>query len=178
MRGHLRELIRTLLGSAASGIGFSDVIRRIARDPRGALGAVLRGDVAKALAGPEQAPTLDRIQAAMTVIEGHAEHVMDAAAPDFVTDVASLRKRLEARRASRGPLETIVSRLLGMDLKLRQYELGKRFCDEVAAQGGTAALNRVWEGPQALPTLEELERPDAWLRRSARVPAGPAATSA
>jgi coenzyme F420 biosynthesis associated uncharacterized protein len=175
LQGHLSDQIQTLLGSAASGVGFTDVIKRIAHDPRGALGAFLRGDVAKALAGPEHAPTLDRIQALMTVVEGHAEHVMDGAAGEFVTDVATLRAKLERRRASRGPLETIFSRLLGMDLKLRQYELGKSFCDEVAAAGGTEALNRVWEGPEALPTTEELRRPDEWLRRSAAL-YGPAAT--
>jgi coenzyme F420 biosynthesis associated uncharacterized protein len=167
LREHLGGLLRTLLASAAGGLGLSELVRRIASNPRDTLSTLLRGDIAKAIAGPEQAPTLDRIQAAMTVVEGHAEHVMDAAAPEFVDDVSHLRARMEERRSRRGPFEMIAGRLLGMDLKLRQYRLGKAFCDGVAERGGLDALNRVWEGPEALPEPEELEHPAAWLERMA-----------
>ncbi len=60
----------------------------------------------------------------------------------------------------------MLARLLGLDLKMRQYELGRGFCDEVAREGGAEALNRVWAGPEALPSLDELERPANWLARS------------
>jgi coenzyme F420 biosynthesis associated uncharacterized protein len=165
LRDHLGGLIRGLLEGAAERISVGELARRLARDPRGALSRFKRGDMAKAILGPEQAPELDRIQAAMTVIEGHAEHVMDGAAPGFVDDVEGLRRRLQERRSRRGPLEVMVGRLLGMDLKLRQYELGKGFCDAVATESGIEALNRVWEGPESLPTLEELENPSVWLHR-------------
>ncbi|MGI9019687.1 MAG: zinc-dependent metalloprotease [Solirubrobacterales bacterium] len=167
LRGHLGGLIRSLIAGATQGLGLSDLLRRLASNPRGTLSTLLRGDLAQAIAGPEQAPTLDRIQAAMTVIEGHAEHVMDAAAADFVPDVEVLRDRLSTRRASRGPLETIAARLLGLDLKLRQYELGKSFCDAVVADSGIATLNRVWSGPDAIPSTDELACPEAWLERIA-----------
>ena len=167
LRDELGGLVRRLLSGAAANVRISDLLRRAVSDPRGAVSGLLRGDIARAIAGPEQLPTLDRIQATMTVIEGHAEHVMDAAAAEFVPDVEGLRRRLESRRSSRGPLETIVGRLLGLDLKLRQYRLGKSFCDEVAAQGGAEALNRVWDGPGSLPTLAELDSPAAWLERIA-----------
>jgi putative hydrolase len=108
---------------------------------------------------------LDRLQAAMSVIEGHAEHVMDAAAASTEPGYARLRERLETRRARRGGLGEVVSRLLGMELKLRQYKLGKAFCDAVADERGIGGLNRVWSAPDALPTGEELERPSAWLER-------------
>ena len=148
LREHIGGLVRKLLASTSDGLGLSDLIRRLVSSPRDTVSTLLRGDIAKAIAGPEQAPTLDRIQATMTVIEGHAEHVMDAAAADFVPGVGELRRRMEARRSARGPFEIIAGRLLGMDLKLRQYRLGKVFCDEVAAEGGLEALNRVWEGPR------------------------------
>jgi coenzyme F420 biosynthesis associated uncharacterized protein len=165
LRDHLGGLIRGLLEGAAGRISAGELARRLVRDPRGALAGVLRGDMAKALRGPDQAPTRDGIQATMTVIEGHAEHVMDGAAPGFVDDVEGLRRRLKARRARRGPLEMVLGRLLGMDLKLRQYELGKGFCDSVAAEAGIDGLNRVWAGPDSLPALEELESPSVWLDR-------------
>jgi coenzyme F420 biosynthesis associated uncharacterized protein len=172
LRDHLGGLVRSLLSAAVAGVGIGDLARRVVRDPRGAISSFLRGNLAAALAGPEQAPVLARIQAAMTVIEGHAEHVMDAAAPGFVGDVTELRRRIEARRADRGPLETIMSRLLGLDLKLRQYELGKWFCDAVAERGGVQALNLLWQGPDSFPAPDELERPEHWLERvGAVVPA-------
>lgn len=178
LRDHIGGLVRDLLGSATDGLGISDLLRRLVSNPRETVSTLLHGDIAKALAGPEQVPTLDRIQATMTVIEGHAEHVMDAAAAEFVPGVAELRKRLDARRSARGPFEMIAGRLLGMDLKLRQYQLGKAFCDRVAAEGGLEALNRVWDGPEALPSSAELEDADAWLARIATsAPASSAATA-
>ena len=91
---------------------------------------------------------LDRLQAAMSVIEGHAEHVMDAAGASSEPGYARLRDRLDARRARRGGLGEVISRLLGMELKLRQYKLGKAFCDAVVAESGIEGLNRVWPPPR------------------------------
>lgn len=101
----------------------------------------------------------------MSVIEGHAEHVMDAAAEKIDPGYARLRARLEARRASRGGLGEAIARMLGLELKLRQYRLGKGFCDAVVAEAGIETLNQLWHGPEALPTLAELERPPDWLAR-------------
>ena len=102
----------------------------------------------------------------MSVIEGHAEHVMDAAAGQLDAGYARLRGRLEARRASRGGLGEVILRMLGLELKLRQYQLGKVFCDDRGRQeAGIEGLNRVWRAPEALPTLAELEQPGRWLGR-------------
>ena len=79
--------------------------------------------------------------------------------------VEELRRRMDRRRADRGGLAEIVSRLMGMDMKLRQYELGKAFCDRVAAEAGEDALRLVWRSPDDLPDLAELEAPERWLER-------------
>jgi putative hydrolase len=81
-------------------------------------------------------------------------------------DLATLIVGPERRRRDRSGLLRIFEKLIGMDMKLRQYELGKQFCDAVAKAGGIAALNRVWEGPASMPTLAELEDPDAWMART------------
>ncbi len=107
----------------------------------------------------------------MSVIEGHAEHVMDACAADHGPELAELRRRLEERRARRGGLGDLIARLLGMDLKLRQYEAGKAFCDAVVDEAGTDALRIVWRSAADLPDLAELEAPRRWLERVAAVPA-------
>ena len=103
----------------------------------------------------------------MAVIEGHAEHVMDAVAPDLVPSLPRLREGIDRRRRSQSGLSRLVARLLGMDLKLRQYEQGKRFCDAVVREAGVAALHHVFSSPEALPTLAELDDPRAWLQRTA-----------
>jgi uncharacterized protein (DUF2342 family) len=96
---------------------------------------------------------------------------MDACARSLDPGLEALRGRLEARRDRRGGLSDVVARLLGLELKLRQYRLGKRFCDAVAAAAGPEAVAAVWNSPEALPDLDELAHPDAWLER-VRVAAG------
>ena len=163
LRPHLAELLEQLIAGASSRLDLGslrELARRLFRsDPRAAVRTILRGDLARLLAGPEQRRTLDRLQASMSVIEGHAEHVMDAAAGRLDPGYARLRERLEARRASRGGLGEVIVRMLGLELKLRQYRLGKAFCDAVVDEAGIEGLNRVWRAPEALPTLAELEQP-------------------
>lgn len=132
------------------------------------------GGLAALVQTRQQRRVMARMQAAMSVIEGYAEHVMDAAAPDVVADHSELRDAMARRRSSRSAPERILERLLGLDLKLRQYELGKRWCDEVVELAGIGGLNRVWDSPEALPDLSELRRPADWL---ARVAGGSAAAA-
>ena len=110
---------------------------------------------------------MDGVQAFMAVLEGYAEHVMDAVGAEVIDDLPRLRAALERRRADRTGLLRLLERLIGMDMKLRQYEVGKRFCDGVVERAGIAGLNRVWERPDQLPTLAELDDPAAWLARTA-----------
>jgi uncharacterized protein (DUF2342 family) len=92
---------------------------------------------------------------------------MDAVGEQLDPAYRELRDHLERNRAERGALEALLSRLLGMELKLRQYRLGKAFCDEVAERRGIATLNRAWEEPETVPRLSELQRPGRWLARVA-----------
>jgi putative hydrolase len=117
------------------------------------------------MASAGERDTLDRVQAVMAVIEGHAEHVMDAVAPDLLPSLPKLRAALDRRRRSQSGLSRLVAKLMGLELKLRQYEQGKYFCDAVVRAAGPEALTRVFSGPEAMPTLTELGEPTAWLRR-------------
>jgi coenzyme F420 biosynthesis associated uncharacterized protein len=124
------------------------------------------GGLAALVQTHEQRRLMDRMQAAMAVIEGYSEHVMDAIAVQSIPDHARLRAAMDARRRSRSAPERLIERLLGLNIKLQQYELGKSFCDTVAGGVGIEGLNRVWEAPEALPTAEELGRPSDWLERT------------
>jgi uncharacterized protein (DUF2342 family) len=133
------------------------------------------GGLAALVQTEDQRRLMDRMQAAMAVVEGHAEHVMDALAPELVPQHEGLRAAMDRRRASRSAPERVLMRLLGMEMKMRQYRLGKEFCDAVVAEGGIAGLNRVWRAPDALPTLAQLERPHEWLAAQQAPGLGPAA---
>ena len=100
--------------------------------------------------------TLRDLNATMTAVEGYAELLMDRA---FDDDPADLRDRLDARRRDRGPLLSILHRVLGIDLKRRQYERGAAFFERVADARGLGAAAAAWDRP------DEIDRPSAWLRR-------------
>ena len=124
----------------------------------------LRDTLADLSSGTLAAARLDAVQTTMTVVEGYAELLMDAA---FDGDTDRLRSKLESRRQGGGPVTRLLRQLLGIGVKRQQYERGQAFFEAVVEQRDfdTAAL--VWESPEHLPTADELEHPAAWLARVA-----------
>jgi coenzyme F420 biosynthesis associated uncharacterized protein len=154
-----------LLGPLLDRVGSVDL-----PDPAVLVERFREGGLAALVQTEEQRGLMDRMQAAMAVIEGHAEHVMDALAPELVPQHEGLRAAMDARRNSRSAPERVLMRLLGMEMKMRQYKLGKQFCDVVVAEGGMPLLERVWDAPGSLPTLAEIERPRDWIARRSVTP--------
>ena len=167
LRDHLAGLVRELLAGVELNPGAFTRLPDFS-DLRSLIDRVREGGLTALVASPAQQESLDRIQATMAVIEGHAEHVMDAVGAQILPSLESLREGLERRRDTRPPLWRVIERLLGLDLKMRQYRQGKAFCDAVVEKGGIAGLNQVWSGPDALPSLAELDDPDGWLERVLR----------
>ena len=165
LRPHIATMVRELLGGLQV-----DPVRLMklpdTSDFRSIVDKIREGDLATLIVGPERRAALDAMQAFMAVLEGYAEHVMDEVGAEILPNLPELRGAMDRRRRDRSGLLRIFEKLIGMDMKLRQYELGKKFCDAVAKAGGIAALNRVWEGPAQMPTLAELEDPDAWMART------------
>jgi coenzyme F420 biosynthesis associated uncharacterized protein len=167
LREHLAGMLRELLESVKVQIDTSALLRLPKlQDVRAAWDAVREDGLVHAVAGPERKTIIDRLQATMALIEGHAEHVMDAAGADVLPSLPKLRESLERRRREKPPLVKLIERMLGLDLKLRQYVVGKRFCDAVVRDWGIDALNRAWSAPDLLPTLAELEDAPSWVRRT------------
>jgi coenzyme F420 biosynthesis associated uncharacterized protein len=119
------------------------------------------------LASPEQRAIIDEVQALMAVVEGHGNFVMDLVGEQVIPSFKRMRVVFERRRRQTNLLQRAFHHAIGLELKLRQYELGRHFCDEVVAVGGLDALGRLWVGEEAFPTLEELRAPRRWLRRVA-----------
>jgi coenzyme F420 biosynthesis associated uncharacterized protein len=167
LREHLAGMVRELTGALDLDPGRLFGSLPGLDDLRGLVDAVRDGGLAAVVLGPERRGLMDRVQAFMAVLEGYAEHVMDAVGADVIEDLPRLRAALDRRRADRTGLLRLLEKVIGMEMKLRQYELGKRFCDGVVERAGIAGLNRVWQRPELMPTLAELDHPAAWLDRSA-----------
>jgi len=124
-----------------------------------------RGELLRLTLGEDRWALVQRMQAAMSLVEGHAEHVMDAVGAEVLPSLPQLRAAMNHRRENRGLPWRVLERLLGLELKLKQYETGRRFCDAVVDAGGQQALALAWSGPEALPSQAELEEPALWLAR-------------
>jgi coenzyme F420 biosynthesis associated uncharacterized protein len=167
LRPHLGGIASELFRDAAVEIRPRELLGKLTRmNPKELVRTVTSGQLASLLLSDTQQRLVDRLMAAMTVVEGYAEHVMDAVGDKLDPGYAELRRRLEIDRERRGLLDGIVSRLLGLEMKMSQYRRGKAFCDEVAGREGIRALNVVWRGPETLPSNEELDDPGAWIERT------------
>jgi coenzyme F420 biosynthesis associated uncharacterized protein len=175
LRGHLGGLLGDYLATmevriergAAGGLPSMPNLQRLVENFR-------EGGLAGLVQTREQRSILARVQAAMSIIEGYAEHVMDVVGADVLPKYEGLRTAMESRRRSRSAPERLLQKLLGLDMKMRQYEQGKAFCDAVVNERGIEALNKVWSAPEALPTPAEIKSPGAWI---ARVDSPPAAAA-
>jgi coenzyme F420 biosynthesis associated uncharacterized protein len=162
----------------ASDLDPASILDRLRAAADAVAGAVRGGDgesLIEAIQTPRQREILDRMTAVMTLVEGHGDYVMDAVGPDVVPSVAEIRAKFTARRGSAGRMEQAIRRILGIDLKMKQYEQGSRFVRTVVAEAGMPAFNKVWTSPDTLPTREELANPRSWLERvdGSAAPAGP-----
>ena len=119
---------------------------------------------------PQQRAALAEITAVMSLLEGHADVVMDEVGPAVVPTVGRIRERFTARRAGRGAVDRLLRRLLGLEAKMRQYADGARFVREVTGAVGVDGFNAVWSGPDTLPTAAEMADPAAWIRRVHEAP--------
>ncbi len=113
---------------------------------------------------PAQREIVDRVTAVMSLLEGHADVVMDSVGPEVIPTVEHIRAKFTVRRQGQG-LDKIIRKLLGLDAKMRQYRDGATFCRAVLAEVGMAGLNRVWTSPETLPTSAEITDPKLWLAR-------------
>lgn len=156
---HVRTEIEALL--AASKLDDPAAMLRRVKE-----GITARRSVIEVLQTPEQQVVLERVTAFMSLLEGHAEHVMDGVGPSVVPTVAHIRERFQQRRAQRGgPIDRLLRSVLGLDLKALQYAEGKAFVDHCVAEVGMARFNRVWENPESLPTRTEIRNPARWVAR-------------
>lgn len=172
----MRELTVSLSGDAdafgrrlsAVGSSAGAAVKRMrrgrgqeAQDPDSLLGPL------SAALDEREREMLERTTAVMSLLEGHANWVMDGVDSSIVSSVKTIRRRFERRADLRGPLDRAVRRLLGLEAKAAQYVQGQRFVTEVVEAAGRDGFNRVWLGSQNLPSAREIRHPQEWVDRVA-----------
>ena len=166
LRGYVQGMMTEFL--LASDLDPGAILDRM-RAAAGAVAGAVRGSdgesLVEAMQTPAQRALLDKLTAVMTLVEGHGDYVMDAVGPRVVPSVAEIREKFSHRRSSAGRVEQILRRILGIDLKMKQYAEGSRFVRTVVEEVGMERFNKVWTGPETLPTRAELARPADWLAR-------------
>jgi coenzyme F420 biosynthesis associated uncharacterized protein len=123
------------------------------------------GSLVDAMSTPEQKEIIDRVTGVMSLLEGHADVVMDGVGPSVIPTVADIRKRFNKRRKGVGVLDRFLRRALGLDAKMAQYRDGAKFVRAVVDKAGMAEFNAVWDNPQNLPSKAEIADPQAWISR-------------
>jgi coenzyme F420 biosynthesis associated uncharacterized protein len=167
LRDHFVALVSELLGPLSGDQGgFVEVVRRAASEVRAGRNPMHDAGVVGMLATPEQRQALSRISGLMSLIEGHGDITMDRAGAAEVPGAAYFSRVLHERRTSARGMTRVMSKLLGLDAKMRQYAEGEQFVESVEAAGGPALLARVWESPEWLPSIEEIRDPVAWVARA------------
>jgi coenzyme F420 biosynthesis associated uncharacterized protein len=162
MHAHVRSEVGALLEASS----LDDPAELVSRLKNALTSLPKGGSIVELLQTPEQKVVLDRVTAFMSLLEGHAEHVMDGVGPSVVPSVAEIRRKFDQRRKEgTGLVDRVLRRLLGLDLKALQYAEGKVFVDTAVRELGMSGFNRVWESPATLPTRQEIREPMTWVQR-------------
>ncbi|MEU4150965.1 zinc-dependent metalloprotease [Streptomyces sp. NPDC026659] len=171
LRDHLEGEIQSFLAETdVDPVTFLERVRDAAQSLAGGRPEGEEDDGGRSLVDlvqtPAQREILARLTAVMSLLEGHADFVMDGVGPDVVPSVAEIREKFQQRRAKGAShLDLALRKLLGLDAKLRQYRDGERFVRAVVGEVGMDGFNRVWTSPNTLPTKAEIAKPADWVAR-------------
>ena len=161
MREHLFAQFTALAESVEPQRFLEEGLQRIAEAIKNGRG----GSILDLLGTPEQREILDRVTGVMSLLEGHADYVMDGVGPQVIPSVESIRAKFTERRKGVGTLDRFLRKLLGLEAKMAQYRDGARFVRTVVDKVGMDDFNAVWATAENLPTLAEIHDPDVWVAR-------------
>jgi coenzyme F420 biosynthesis associated uncharacterized protein len=160
MRDHLFSEMTSLADTLEPTRILEDGVKRAAQALRGGGGSLL-----DMFSTPQQREVIDRVTGVMSLLEGHADVVMDGVGPEVIPSVAAIRAKFTQRRKGVGTLDRMLRRLLGLDAKMAQYRDGAAFVHAVVDKVGMEDFNAVWAGPENLPSKAEIHDPAAWVAR-------------
>jgi coenzyme F420 biosynthesis associated uncharacterized protein len=166
----LHEYFLSLVEEGLSGMSpdpkrFAESLRHAIDEIRAGRNPLEQSGIIGLVADPEQLKTIGKIQALMSLLEGHGDITMNRAGAELVPEAGWFARVLRERRRRAGPGARLMQQLIGLDAKMKQYEQGERFIETVEKAGGPALLSKVWESPDRLPTLDEIRDPSTWIAR-------------
>jgi coenzyme F420 biosynthesis associated uncharacterized protein len=164
MRGHIFSEVQALAATIEPQRLLEDSVQRVTEALRN-LGNGSGGSMLDLFSSPEQKEIIDRMTGVMSLLEGHADVVMDGVGPSVIPSVGSIRRKFDERRKGTGSLDRLARKLLGLDAKMAQYRDGAAFVRAVVDKVGMAEFNAIWAEPAHLPSKAEIHDPDAWVGR-------------
>ncbi|MCE1179716.1 MAG: zinc-dependent metalloprotease [Micrococcales bacterium] len=165
LRQYMIDSSRELMGEMTpSAEELPELIQRIVKRLPEALGPG-GGGLGELFATPEQLDKIARITAIMSLLEGHADVMMDEVGPQVIPSVEEIRRKFNERRKGAGNADRLLRRLLGLEAKMRQYRDGAAFVRGVIDEVGLDGFNKVWTSPETLPLPAEILDPKAWVAR-------------
>ncbi len=166
LRGHFLGLVHQALADVdPDPKRFLAALQRVAEALRQGRNPLDDGGVVTLIATPAQEKALQEIGGMMSLLEGHGDVTMDRAGKDLIPSAGRFSRVLKQRRRQLDPVSRFLAKLIGLEAKMNQYEQGERFIEVVESAGGQELLHRVFEGPQNLPTLDEIRAPNRWIDR-------------
>jgi len=166
----LRDHMRSLIGEFVDATELdATAVSRFVSDGLGELVRIIRGESQASLAelfqNEQQRLVVDKLTGIMSLLEGHADVVMDGVGPTVIPSVADIRRKFDQRRKGAGGFDRLIRRLLGLESKMRQYRDGAVFVREVNERVGLSGFNAVWAEPANLPTQADIADPAGWVAR-------------
>jgi coenzyme F420 biosynthesis associated uncharacterized protein len=166
MREHFLGLVESTVSAVESDPKqLIDAVGRAAASIRKGENPLDEGGIAVLFSSPEQREVLEKVSGLMSLLEGHGDVTMDRAGADQIPSAARFGQVLRQRRQQANPAAKLLQKLIGLEAKLKQYEQGEQFIEQVEGAGGTELLERAWERPENLPTIGEIRDPGAWIAR-------------
>ncbi len=173
LKGYFLSLVQEGLEPfVANPKALAEALRRAAEEVRAGRSPLEDAGMLGLVASEDQLVVIRKIQALMSLLEGHGDVTMDRAGAGVVPGAERFSKTLKERREQvRGPAR-LLQQILGIEAKMRQYADGERFIHAVEGEGGRELMDRVWRGPEWLPTMEEIRLPSSWVQRIEGMSAG------
>ena len=157
--GHMQAVTNQIRHIKLDGAMVEETIHRV-------IGGIVEGrHWMELFMSDEQRRIFQHLQALMSLLEGYSNHVMDHIGGELMPDYGQIKRKFEMRRQKKSRADQIFGKLTGLDLKMEQYSQGERFVNAVVAERGIGFMNRVWEGPDALPTMQEIRDHRRWIQR-------------
>src|SRR3978361_1650726 len=163
MTDPLRSEMDAIIGSVQTNPG--ELVRDLGQKIADLVSGKTDGSLLDLLGTPEQKEIIERVTGVMSLLEGHADGVMDGVGPEVIPSVAEIRRKFTQRRKGVGGLDRLLRRLLGLDQKMAQYRDGAVFVRAAVDKVGMEGFNAVWATPENLPSKTEILDPALWIAR-------------